>query len=91
MYATVIFVPDGKCPQLACVEALFEREPGLHFAILVLHQYHLTAVRSELDSLLPWYHKIVQDRRARLEELKERVVPISDPQQQSLWSGDGGE
>ena len=91
VYATVIFAPDGECPQLGRVEVLFERGPRLHFAIPVLHQYHPIAARSELESLLPWYHKLVQDRRARLEGLKDRVESIPDPQQQNLWDGDGCE
>ena len=87
-YAAVLFVPAESEPQLACIHVMFEREPGLHFTIPALQQYHPITDRSKLDGLLLWHSTAMQARQSKLEKTKERLESTPEPEQHDLWEND---
>jgi hypothetical protein len=65
-YAAVTCVPHGELPEMERVVAVFEREPGWHFAVPVLSTNHPIASRRELATLLPWYNQLMRQRATLL-------------------------
>ena len=87
-YAAVFFGPDGSEAQLAYIDIVFEREPGLFMDDLILRRPVILESLDRLPALLSSHVQYVQEYKRKSESQRQEGCGLeseSEPEQQSLW------